>query len=127
MIIFLDDMAERAAIAYERMTEERRNRVIWCRTVEEAVTSIWDYRDDLTEVMLEHDLDEKQYVHSDREDCGMEVVRFLEKKVKQEPDEFEKLKKTKFIVHTWNEFAGPVMTRRLGKLGLSVDRIPFGL
>ncbi len=127
MILFLDDSPERAAIAYSRMVEKERSKVIWCMTAEEAIITVWDYRKVLEKVMLDHDLGGKTYVHTSRDDCGMEIVRFLENKARTEPEEFENLKKAQFIVHTWNEYAGPVMVERLKKLGLKTVHIPFGM
>ena len=57
----------------------------------------------------------------------MEIVRFLEHRHSESPEEFAKLKNTKIIVHTWNEHAGPIMCERLRKIGLKVELKPFGL
>jgi len=125
MILFLDDDPARAALAYQRFVPGKRERVIWCQTVEEAITTLKDYRELLTEVHLDHDLGGEHYVHTAREDCGMEVVRFLERLAKK--DALGGLKNTKFRIHTWNVDAGNVMHKRLKGIGLKVDYVPFGL
>ena len=127
MILFLDDSPERAVLAYERMPEADRPKTIWCMTAEEAIITLWDYRDQLTSVRLDHDLGGQEYVNTKREDCGMEVVRYLERMHHDKPEEFEKLKAAKFVIHSWNNHAGPIMVDRLSKLGLDVEYKPFGM
>lgn len=127
MILFLDDNPNRAVITHRRMTESERNRVIWCKTVEEAICTLWDYRERLERVMLDHDLGGQQYVNTKREDCGMEVIRYLERLSRKEPKEFDKLKAARFVVHSWNDHAGPQMVERLRKIGLTAYYNPFDL
>ena len=124
MILFLDDDPNRAALAYQRMNEEDRNNTIWCQTAEEAIYTLKDYKEVLTQVYLDHDLGGQTYVHSAREDCGMEVIRFIEKLSAEDLAYFNG---TKFVVHTWNESAGPKMVERLHKLGLGAEYKPFGM
>ncbi len=127
MILFLDDSPERAAVTYQRMMPSIRDRVIWCRTVEETIKTLEDYRTVLEVVMLDHDLGQ-EFVNSKREDCGMEVIRFLEKFEQNEPQKFESFIDMKFIIHTWNVPAGKIMVERLQKLGIKfVQHKPFGL
>ena len=127
MLLFLDDDPYRAALAYERMTKDERDHTIWCKTIEEAIQTLWDYRETLTKVMLEHDLNGEDYVNIKREDCGMEIVRFLECLYKNNKNEFFKFRKIKFIIHTWNSVAGIKMSKRLKALQLDVHYIPFGM
>ncbi len=127
MILFLDDNAQRAVLAYNRMSVEDRSNTIWCTTAKEAIQTVWDYRDNLTKVSLDHDLEGQQYMNTKREDSGMEVVRFLEKKARKEPKEFKKLEGTLFIIHSWNLHAAPIMQKRLSNLGLNSVWIPFGM
>lgn len=127
MLLFLDDEPQRAVLAYNRMSVEDRNNTIWCRTAEEAMLTIWDYRDVLKKVSLDHDLGGQEYMNTKREDCGMAIVRFLEKKAHKEPEEFKKLEDTLFVIHSWNNHAAPIMQDRLSKIGLNTVWIPFGL
>ena len=127
MILFLDDSPERAVLAYERMPVKSREETIWCRTAEEAIVTLWDYRDRLDAVHLDHDLGGQEYVNTSREDCGMEVVRYLEKMSRDKPEEFKKLKAARFVIHSWNDHAGPIMVERLLKIGLNVEYRPFGM
>lgn len=127
MILFLDDDPKRAALAYHRMKPEDRANTIWCQTAEETIITLKDYKYVLTKVLLDHDLgDEEFFSNIRREDCGMEVVRFLEKEAKDKYS-FEPYKKMKFIIHTWNAYAGPKMVERLKAIGLDVEYKPFGL
>ena len=127
MILFMDDDPQRAVLAHERMPEADRPRTIWCMTAEEAIVTLWDYRDRLDAVHLDHDLGGRKDVHTGREDCGMEVVRYLEKMHHDTPEEFEKLQAAKFVIHSWNSHAGPIMVERLSKIGLDVEYKPFGM
>jgi len=126
MILFLDDSPERAAVTYQRMSKEDRDSTIWCRTVQETITTLWDYRDVLTRVYLDHDLGGETYVNTKREDCGMEIVRYLEQLLIKDPIEFKRFEQIKFIVHSWNITAGAKMRDRLITIGLNVDFKPFG-
>lgn len=127
MILFLDKDPQRAVMAFNRMNKEDQSNTIWCRTAQEAILTFWDYRDVLTEARLEHDLGDEQYANTRSEECGMEVVRFLERKSIEESEEFEKLKRIKIVIHSWNEHAAPIMEDRLRKIGLNVKLKPFGL
>jgi hypothetical protein len=127
MILFLDGEPNRAVLAFNRMNETDQGNTIWCRTVQEAVLTFWDYRHVLEKAFLEHDLGDVSYANTGSPECGMEIVRFLEKKAKKEPEEFKHLRKVKITVHTWNEHAGPIMVDRLRKIGLSVELKPFGM
>lgn len=127
MILFLDKDPQRAVMAFNRMSKEDQSNTIWCRTAQEAILTFWDYRDVLTEARLEHDLGDEPYANTRSEECGMEVVRFLERKSIEESEEFEKLKHINIVIHTWNDHAGPLMTERLRKIGLKTEYKPFGL
>lgn len=120
VIVFLDDDPNRAALQFQRMNERDQQRTFWVQTVPETIQMLKDYTQRLDIVSLDHDLGGETYVHLAREDCGMEVVRWLEKR----PAEL--YSHVRFIVHTWNESAGIKMTRRLRKKGYRVIRVPFG-
>jgi hypothetical protein len=127
MILFLDPDAKRAVLAHQRMTDEDQSNTIWCKTVLEAQTTLWNYRHELTRVHLEHDLGEQPYANTRSEDCGMELVRYLENLSVHHGPEFQAYKKMKFVIHTWNDHAGPIMVERLRKIGLKVELKPFGM
>jgi hypothetical protein len=123
VILFLDDDPNRAALAYQRWSEERRSNTIWCTTAEECLSVLQDDYD-LTEAHLDHDLGGATFVDTRREDCGMEVVRWLENRT---PKQLKKFEKCQFICHSWNIGAGRTMTERLKKIGLQATQLPFGM
>lgn len=125
MQLFLDDDPNRAALAYQRMTPEDQEKTIWCKTAEEAIITLRDYKHQLTKVMLDHDLGGEKYVNVKREDSGMEIVRWLERQAKNEAA-FRPFLSVEFIVHSYNSYAGPKMVERMRKLGLLSFYIPFG-
>jgi len=121
VIVFLDDDPNRAAILNQRMSSKDIEHTIWVRTVDETLDLLTNYKDKLRYVSLDHDLDGKTYVHSAREDCGMEVVRFLEKA------NLKDYENVVFIVHTWNTTAGMKMTARLRDKGYKTLYVPYGM
>jgi hypothetical protein len=127
VILFLDPDPKRAVLAFQRMNEEDQKNTIWCKTYLEAQTTLWNYRDLLTRVHLEHDLGEHAYMNTRSEESGMEIVRYLEMLSKHYVPEFQAYKKIEFVVHTHNEHAGPIMVERLLKIGLNVKLVPFGM
>lgn len=121
MILFMDDDPNRAALAYQRFSKEKRDNTIWCTSAAEAIDVLENY--DVDEAHLDHDLGGEHFVDSRREDCGMEVVRWIEHR---SAVELEKLRKCTFIIHSWNIPCAIQMAERLRKLGLKVQHIPFG-
>jgi hypothetical protein len=111
-ILFLDDEPIRAAHFLSDHPD-----AVWVQTVEECLVRLeepWD------EVHLDHDLGGETFVNSERDDCGMAVVRWL----CQEPRPH--LQGTKFIVHTRNLDAACVMVVHLQVMGFTVEARPFG-
>lgn len=121
IVVFLDDSPERAATLHQRMPAKDVSRTIWVRTVEETLDLLINYRDRLRDVWLDHDLGGTEFMHSGSEECGMEIVRWLEK---QNPEDY---KHVKFIIHSWNLSAGMKMTDRLNAKGYKAVRKPFGM
>lgn len=119
MILFLDDNPIRAALAYQRWPKAKRNSTIWVETAQEAISIFKEYREDMTEAHLDHDLGGTQYQDSRAENCGMEVVRFLER----EPEKFTHIK---IVCHSYNFPAGREMGARLQAKGYKVSVRPFG-
>ena len=58
MLLYVDGSPERMALAYKRLSEDKRNNAIWAQTVEEAISVLEEYSERVTEVSLEHDLNE---------------------------------------------------------------------
>ena len=110
----------RAAVAYQRATEERRSNTIWCKTAQEAIQTLQQF--ELEEAHLDHDLEGPYYMDSRHHNCGMEVVRWLEKNHALHP----RLGKIQYIVHSHNVRAAVKMVERLRVVGLNVRYVPFG-
>jgi hypothetical protein len=71
---------------------------------------------------LDHDLGGEVYVDTQREDCGMEVVRFLEKLEVR-----GNFASTLMVhVHSHNTPAAEAMVRGLERAGYKAFRTPFG-
>lgn len=107
-VLFLDDCPNRI--------KNFRSTVPWATivsTAEETIAKlqerVWDY------VFLDHDLGGEAFVDSDREDCGMEVVRWV---LTHRPD--VKL----FVVHSCNEPAAMNMESKL-KIFFDTHRVSF--
>lgn len=71
-------------------------------------------------LFLDHDLNGEVFVDSSREDCGMEVVRFLCKN----SSAYKNLIGT-VIVHSHNDVASKLMVETLREKGFNVGAIPF--
>lgn len=111
-LLFLDDDPDRA----HEFLENNPN-AIWVQTVADCLTRLeenWD------EVHLDHDLGGERYVEIDREDCGMEVVRWL--CLGSHPH----LMKTRFFIHSHNENAASMMLTQMRIAGFRVLFRPFG-
>jgi len=109
--LFLDDEAERA----ERFLHTYPN-AAWVKTSLECIDMLkepWDM------ISLDHDLGGERYVDSGREDCGMEVVRWL---AVNKP---EHLKQTHFVVHSLNADAALDMLNILRASGYKCSYRPF--
>ena len=120
MILFLDDDPCRAALACQRMNPEDANNTMWATTAQEAIDVLRDYQKDLNIVYLDHDLGGTHYQDSRAENCGMEVIRWLEKQ------NYELFIHIDFVVHSWNIPAGARMNERLNEAGYASTHVPFG-
>jgi hypothetical protein len=111
-ILFLDDDPARAEAFRARYPH-----AIWARTAEECQARLaepWDV------VYLDHDLGGETFVDHERDDCGMEVVRWLDREPRPH------LQGTRFVVHTRNPNAACIMVVHLEAMGYSAQAVPFG-
>jgi len=111
-ILFLDDDPKRAAAFLVGHPG-----AVWVQTVHECfglLEESWD------EVHLDHDRGGEVFVDSDRDDCGMAVIRWLS--LQPRPH----LKATRFFVHTHNPNAACMMVLHLEVMGFNVESLPFG-
>lgn len=112
-ILVLEDNKHRIAYFREHFPE-----AIIRDNTEEFIKDLMasDHKDD--EVWLDHDLGGEIYVDSELRNCGMEVVRFLER---------EPMKIKRIFVHSHNTYAAKVMVSRLRAAGYAAYRHPFSL
>jgi len=111
-VLFLDDDPKRAEVFLERYPH-----AVWVETAAECIARLaepWD------EVHLDHDLGGEVYVDMERDDCGMEVVRWL----CAEPRPH--LARVRFQIHSHNQAAAFVMGWELTSGGYAVEILPFG-
>jgi hypothetical protein len=111
-ILFLDDDPLRAEVF---LVENPA--AVWVQTVEECKARLveeWD------EVHLDHDLGGEVFVDFERDDCGMEVVRWL--CLEPRPH----LRATRFYIHSHNPNAANMMALHLEVSGFRVEARPFG-
>ncbi len=120
IIVFVEGDPQRAALQFQRMTPADQNRTFWVKTVPEAIDMLTNYRERLDIFSMAYNLNGEEYNHPSREDCGLEIVRFLEK---AEPEMYAQVR---FVIHSWSS-AGVKMTARLRKKGYRVICAPFGL
>jgi hypothetical protein len=111
-VLFLDDDPVRA----EFFLDENPH-AVWVQTVAECVARLaetWD------EVHLDHDLGGEQFVEMERDDCGMEVVRWL--CLEPRPH----LTPARFLLHSHNAMAAAIMGLQLTAAGFHAELRPFG-
>jgi CheY-like chemotaxis protein len=113
-VLFLDDDRRRIA-AFRELTRDDRIDLTVVETADECIAQLKTGRFDL--VFLDHDLGGEIYCDSSREDCGMEVVRWLAR---------NRAEHGAFIVHTHNEIAGAAMYFELKGMGHDVEHAMFG-
>lgn len=108
-ILFLDDDEQR-----QKKFRRHCPSATIVATAQECITQLekseWDA------VFLDHDLGGETFVNSHREDCGMEVVRWLEEN-KQALDNI--------ICHSLNPNARVTMVSRLTQAGYRTHNIPI--
>lgn len=109
-ILFLDDDAERNRVLKTNTTKL----YTWVKTASECIEALKNEDWDL--VLLDHDLGGQQFVDSNREDTGMEVVRWISE---------NKPKIKHVFVHSYNSGAADTMVKSL-RADYPVEYIPFG-
>lgn len=111
-IIFLDDNHQRWYRFKDKVSDAVR-----AETADECIHLIRDSIK-IDWLFLDHDLGGEAYVNSTREDCGMEVVRFLCA---------DNLTKTisNIVVHSHNTVAALEMYNKLKDAGYNVKLVPF--
>lgn len=111
--LFLDDDPRRAEAFLEKYPDAH-----WVQNVVDCIAALSDKTWD--EIHLDHDLAGEWFVDSERQDCGMEVIRWLTAEPRKH------LMAAKFVVHSHNSNASMVMVTQLGLAGYYVIEQPFG-
>lgn len=106
-VLFLDDNAERIEKAYEVFEDDDVEVVVssWSAIGALENSEGWDL------VMLDHDLG-----GDDLSESGMTVVDWI---VHYKP------RVKRFVIHSWNTVAGPIMVAELTKAGYDAEYKPF--
>jgi len=127
-LLFLDDRSKRLHAAIWKYGDNYA--VTLVATAKECIKMLsnegpWDV------VSLDHDLCFEEFVDPNRDDCGMEVVRWLERRA----DYMEKIyvanwpevEGPQFIIHTSNKAAADEMYKRLkkSKYGVVIERFTY--
>lgn len=115
-VLFLDDNENRIETAKNEYGIVGTSHVVITRTAQQTIDYLNKASFDL--VSLDHDLGGETYVDSGREDCGMEVVRWI---VANRP------KITRFIIHSYNAPAAQEMVLKLRDAGYLAQHIPFSV
>jgi hypothetical protein len=111
-VLFLDDDPVRAELFRADHPD-----AVWVQTAAgciERLVESWE------EVHLDHDLGGEHFVDHARDDCGMEVVRWL--CLVSRPH----LSGTRFFIHSHNPIAATVMGMEMMTAGYVVELRPFG-
>lgn len=109
-ILFLDDDPNRTETFTANVPSAHTT-----ETAEECI-SAFDKEEEWSYVLLDHDLGGEVFVKSDREDCGMEVVRWI---VENKP------KIGQVVVHSFNPDASKEMVLKLRDAGYDAIPVPF--
>lgn len=110
-VLFLDDDRDRTE-SFLRACPQ----AVCVATAQECMERL---AEDWDAIHLDHDLGGEVYVDSAREDCGMEVVRCI---AKSRP---EHLRRTLFVVHSYNICAAVSMVESLIGAGYKCEYAPF--
>lgn len=113
-VLFLDDDMRRTDEFRYRMRSAKCE-LVTVTTSLECIERLGERGYDL--VLLDHDLGGETFVDSDREDCGMEVVRWLKA---------NRGAHGVFVVHSMNAVAAASMYFELSGAGYAVHQAVFG-
>ncbi len=111
-VLFLDDDIRRAEVFLALRPE-----AVWVETAQACIDRLaepWD------EVHLDHDLGGERYVDVSRDDCGMEVVRWLCARPRPH------LAGARFFIHSHHLAAASLMVQCLLRADYAAEFRPFG-
>lgn len=118
MLLFLDDSMDRTNRFLSKNPE-----AVCVATAAQCIDVLDEYclAGGMIALHLDHDLGGETFVNSDREDCGMEVVRYIIANLA--PDCFT----SSVIIHSWNIPAAKRMMHCLWDSGFNATCRPFGM
>lgn len=110
-LIFLDDDENRCNLVRKKLP----GMVKYAHTAQDCIKRIQEM-EEISILFLDHDLGGEVYVDTDREDCGMEVVRWIENN--------NPLIRN-IVVHSMNKPAADEMVQRLQDASYNASYVPF--
>jgi len=121
-ILFLDDDPIRTKQFQHYFPD-----AVCVETAHDCIARIANHEWDI--VCLDHDLGGEVFCNSNREDTGMEVVRWLKEQtmlMNIDPKFAANFSIGQFLVHSYNYTAVPIMVEDLQRAGYNADAISFG-
>lgn len=118
IILFLDDDGNRTKTFVSRVPSALTHST--ADSICQGIAAAKEAGEKVKYLFLDHDLGGEIYVDSNREDCGMEVVRFLAKNVAEYITVIDTI-----IVHSHNQPAAERMVYNLREYGYNTYYVPF--
>jgi hypothetical protein len=116
--LFLDDDGNRTKTFVSRIPSALTHST--ASSICQGIAAAKEAGEKIRYLFLDHDLGGEIHVDSAREDCGMEVVRFLAKNVAEYITVIDTI-----IVHSHNQPAAERMTYNLREFGYNTHYVPF--
>lgn len=113
-VLFLDDNPRRTEMFLAALVDSGHT-IDTCETAKDCIELLQSNSYDC--IRLDHDLGGEYWVESERDDCGMAVVRWIVENKPQIP---------KIIIHSHNVKAAKEMCRQLREAKYVTLYIPFG-
>lgn len=121
LIYFLDDDINRTE-GFLSLFKDKKNVIVKCFETAESIIEELKKGEKIFALFLDHDLGGEVYVDSDREDCGMEVARFLSQSEIHSRDSIGLI-----VIHSWNIPAANRMFQLLRDSLYNVTYKPFSV
>lgn len=117
MILFFEEDPNVAAVVYARMPIKDRNRTIWARTTEEAISTLKRYNTKLDKIYLDYPRNKPIYTKNPI--SAIEIAEFLRRSNLD-------LSKCEIHIITWSYLVYNTIRDKLMKKQCMVFHTPFG-